>query len=165
MVFTNILYLSGGPGQIVGVKQVDVIPGSQQKTTSLLVQQQRVGVEAIGGAQEQRHTAGLQQFWPAERETDKIRRQTKRLMNPGICFITHHLALDYSTLGKRKKNISAGLRCQDEFILFNSLMPKSPKQALGFLSKRKNVSWLDLKLPNPLWFNTLATHADREEIQ
>lgn len=58
--FHSVLYLSGSSGQIVRVKQVDVVPGSQQKTTSLLIQQQGVGVEAIRGAQKQRYTAGLQ---------------------------------------------------------------------------------------------------------
>lgn len=62
----RIVYLSGGSGQIVRVKQVDVIPGSQQQTTSLLIQQQRVGVEAIGGTQKQGYTASLQQFWHRE---------------------------------------------------------------------------------------------------
>lgn len=81
VVFINILYLSGGPGQIVRVKQVDVIPGSQQKTTSLLVQQLRVGVEAIGGAEEQRHTASLQQFWPTERATDRQDKETNKEIN------------------------------------------------------------------------------------
>lgn len=47
------LHLSGGPGKIVRVKQVDVIPGSQQKTTSFLIQEQRVGVQAIRGTQKQ----------------------------------------------------------------------------------------------------------------
>lgn len=144
MVFINILYLSGGPGQIVGVKQVDVIPCSQQKTTSLLVQQLRVGVEAIGGAQEQRHTAGLQQFWPTERATDRQDKETNKEINES--WHTFHnvpssIGLQY--VGGRK-TISAGLRCQDEFILFSSLIPKSPKQALGFLSKRKKKTCLGL---------------------
>lgn len=65
----SILHLSGGPGKIVRVKQVDVIPGSQQKTTSFLIQEQRVGVQAIRGTQKQGYTASLQQFW--HRENDK----------------------------------------------------------------------------------------------
>lgn len=57
------VYLSGASGQIVGVKQVDVIFGSQKDTTSLLIQQQRMGVETIGGAQEQGYAASLQQLY------------------------------------------------------------------------------------------------------
>lgn len=63
------VYLFGISGQVVGVQQVDVILGSQQKTTSLLVQQQRVGEEAIEGAQEQRDAASLQQLWSKETDT------------------------------------------------------------------------------------------------
>lgn len=55
-------YLSGGSGQIVGVQHVEVIPGAQKETTSLLVQQQRVGVEAVGGTQELGNAASLQQL-------------------------------------------------------------------------------------------------------
>lgn len=66
------VYLSGGSGQIVGVKHVDVIPGSQQKSASLLIQQQRVRVEAIGGTQKQGYTASLQQLCHTE---------IKRLLN------------------------------------------------------------------------------------
>lgn len=60
--FLLLEYLSGGSGQIVGVQQVEVIPGAQQETTSLLVQQQRVGVEAVGGTQELGKAASLQQL-------------------------------------------------------------------------------------------------------
>lgn len=82
------VYLSGGSGQIVRVKQVDVILGSQQKTTSLLIQQQRLRVEAIGGAQKQRYTASFQQFWPRESDT-QTRRQTKRLIHPCSTVYAH----------------------------------------------------------------------------
>ncbi len=80
------MYLPGGSGQIVGVKQVDVIPGSQQETTSLLIQQQRVGVEAIGGAQKQRYTAGLHQFWPRERETDRQNKEINISSQYSVCI-------------------------------------------------------------------------------
>lgn len=56
---------------MVGVQHVEVIPGAQQETTSLLVQQQRVGVEAVGGTQEQGDAASLQQL---------CRTQIKRLL-------------------------------------------------------------------------------------
>lgn len=59
-------YLPGGSGQIVGVQHVEVVPGAQQETTSLLVQQQRVGVEAVGGTQEQGDAASLQQLCRTE---------------------------------------------------------------------------------------------------
>lgn len=41
--------------------------------------------------------------------------------------------------------------------------PKTKHWVSSF--REKNKSWLDSKLPYPLWFNTLATHVDREEIQ
>lgn len=59
-------YLSRGSGQVVGVQHVEVIPGAQQQATSLLVQQQRVGVEAVGGTQEQGDAANLQQLCRAQ---------------------------------------------------------------------------------------------------
>lgn len=69
----SILHLSGGSGKIVRVKQVDVIPGSQQKTTSFLIQEQWVGVQAIWGTQKQGYTASLQQFWHRVKQTDACR--------------------------------------------------------------------------------------------
>ena len=103
-IIPNMVYLSWGSGQIVRVEQVDVIPRSQQKTTPLLIQQQRVGVEAIGGAQKHRYTAGLQQFWPRASKR-KTLTQTKRLIHlcSTMCALSshlkmHHLALNYTML-------------------------------------------------------------------
>lgn len=45
---------------------------------------------------------------------------------------------------------------------------KNPKTRTEFLlpsKKKKNKSWPDQKIPNPLCFNTFTKHADREEIQ
>lgn len=67
-------YLPWGFAQIVWVKQVDVIPSSEQKTASLLIQQQRVGVQDISRARKQIDTSSLKQFWS---KTSK--RQTGRL--------------------------------------------------------------------------------------
>ncbi len=101
-----------------------------------------------------------------ERQTDK----TKRLIYPrstvyaySLHLKVHHLALNYSSLCWKKYFSRIMLSSLAFSLQFTHI--KIPKTSTGFPLLEKNVSWLDLKLPNPLWFNTSATHADREEIQ
>lgn len=88
--------------------------------------------------------------WQTNIETN---RNMNKYLQCRVCisltFQMHHLALNYSMLER----------------IFGRIYTHTEILKTRFSSSRENMSWLDLKLPNPLWFNTLATHADRKEIQ